>query len=452
MSTKVLHFFPLIGGAYLGTEFLAKTNNDIENMPIAFSISGAKKNEAPLVRNRNLDIKYIDELYTDNNCDCVTCNSKSTDFTIECKLIERVIEDYKHIISQANIIASIPPCNSLCMLNSSKKSRCVTENKSSQIMLRCTEFAVKSGIEKFVFENAPALIGKDGKYILFQIEKLCDKYGYSMTLLKTNSKYHSQGQKRERAFVYLFKGKNPDIIKFNASIEDMLNVMGNFDENGKITKPTTWQQELLSSSNSDYTIERYPNQDEIYNVYEQFFGYFNLPVNSSYKKLILVHDFENKLNELERTNYVKCNTPFEEKILKTAIKTSRRVVNKIITRGGGYRASEPLPCLDKDCKLHMTNGINGTTLGRYVHPIYKRQLSFTDDKRLMGIPDDFSISSKEQLYITQNVPAITFMKVIGVLLDQNEKASKKICYIKISGKNKPIFTIKEYDDVQSLPF
>jgi site-specific DNA-cytosine methylase len=188
-------------------------------MPEAFSLSGAKKNEGPLMKNRPLDITYIDEKYEHVECHCMTCDSESFDYDEECKKVEALIADRKTYISEADCVVSIPPCNSLCMLNSSAASRTGKGNRASQIMIRCAEFAVKSGVQNYVFENAPALAGKAGKPLLEQIEKLAKGYGYSLSLLKTNSKYHGQGQKRDRAFLYLFKDSNAKSRKMEWNLE-----------------------------------------------------------------------------------------------------------------------------------------------------------------------------------------------------------------------------------------
>jgi site-specific DNA-cytosine methylase len=456
-TVNVLHFFPLIGGGYLGVEALNKIKGyDIVNMPKGFSLSGAKANEAALLRNRPLDIEYYDETYADLKCDCMTCNSDSHDYDIECSRIDKLIEDNQAYISTADIIESIPPCNSLCGLNCSAASRTGKGNRASQIMIRCCEFAVKSGVDNFVFENAPALIGKGGKPLLEQMEILIDKYGYSMSLLKTNSRYHGQGQKRERSFVYLFKGKTPKILDVDTKIEDMSKVIGNFNTQDVVTEPTTWQQKFLSDA-PGYTLKYYKNQRDDYKTFTKFYDFFKLPMATPYGKFHLEMEEADMLKKFDLLmedlyGHIPCENKRQEKVAEYSRRTAIRGSEKVRTGKGGYWGNEPISCYDKFTDKYLTHGIIGKNFGRYLHPDHDRFLTFTEEKRLMGIPDGFEVNEDEEYYISQNVPALTFMVVTEQILKNLEDAPTKISFTKINGRAEAKQKLFNVDTVSELPF
>jgi site-specific DNA-cytosine methylase len=414
---NVLHYFPLIGGGYLGVEYLQhQGHTDIVNMPEGFSLTGAKTNEAPLMRNRPIDITYIDEVYSHVDCNCMTCNSESHDYDEQCKKVEALIEDRKDYISQADCIVSIPPCNSLCMLNSSAASRTGKGNRASQIMIRCAEFAVKSGVPNFVFENAPALAGKAGKPLLEQIEKLAHAYGYSLSLLKTNSKYHGQGQKRDRAFLYLFKDGNKQTRKMvweGLNVASTLDVIGDLADNaGKVeyvTAASTPQQKFLRRDNRTLVAEEYVAAPKTYDLWDEVCSFLGVPIGTHLGDRRVQDQVTNQeeLDKLlERWDAHEWRNDVS-KIRKFLIKVCKKIWD-----GKGYWGFEPMLLWDRKFETHLTTGVIGKNMQRFIHPDKDRFLTFREECRLMGIPDDFEIEETERYFISQNVPALTFGKVI----------------------------------------
>ena len=183
MTNNVLNVFPLIGGGFLGVEFLKFKGYDIENSKIGFSLLGAKANEDILTQNKNIDIKYWDDEFKEVECDCITCSKKTmfdlfedSEFDKECEKIKACIKKYSQEINDVKIMISIPPCNSLSMLNNQQHSRKGKHNPDSQLMIRCLEFALQINTELFIFENAPRLATNGGIPLLKQIEKRIENY------------------------------------------------------------------------------------------------------------------------------------------------------------------------------------------------------------------------------------------------------------------------------------
>jgi len=418
-TTKVLSVFPLIGGGVLGTEFLNKKGYDIENLSTAFSLSGAKANEDYLVRNRDFDIKYWDEIYADVECECVTCSSKKefeeADYDIECKKVEECIKDNKVLIESADIILSIPPCNSLSMLNCSATNRCGKYNPASQIIMRCVEFAVKSNIQFFCFENAPRLASSAGLPILEQIEKFLKKYpGYSMNVVKTNSVWHGMAQRRERTFVFLQKRSFATKLEFDVLLNDMSVLISDIAEDGTYKRdPVNIYQDFLRSGltrgdlSDKHTVFKLKEYYNLWRIVQDCFG--NKDITTSIgKNLKEIKDLDEWLINV----YDKAPWPYPEEPYIQRLKQLIRLIHKKVNAGFGYWAWEPLPTYSKQHGINCTTGIINKNMSKFVHYEFERVLFFREECRLMGIPDDFKIDIEDRRAITQNVPSFTFADMI----------------------------------------
>ena len=449
--TKVLHVFPLVGGGYLGTEFLKHKGYEIENIQTCFSLSGAKKNEKPLIDNRGVDIVYWDEKYDDVECDCITCKGyhfkddiPDEEYDIECKKIEKCIEEHRDIIDSADIILSIPPCNSLSMLNCQADSRVGKNNPTSQIIMRCVEFAVKSDIEMFCFENAPRLATIGGIPILHQIEKFLKKYPqYSMNIVKTNSVWHGMAQRRERTFVYLWKTKSAPILKYDIVLNSLPTLLDdiNKDGDGYHSKPKNLFQKFLRSTSKEIDGLKltFTNYFEQWKQLQDLFD--NDDISTSLMNNIKkVEDIEKWLHE----KFDPLTWPNEE--MRDKFRKFLVHIHKKVNAGLGYWGWEPLTTNCPQYKIKATTGIIAKNLGRFIHYKYPRVLTYREECRLMGIPDDFVIPSNSRHVITQNVPSFTFAAMIEQWFKEKPLSNYKMTWQQINNKKLPIYGGKTIDE------
>jgi site-specific DNA-cytosine methylase len=454
-TTKVLHVFPLIGGGYLGTEILKMKGYDIENIQTAFSLSGARGNEEALSENKGLDIVYWNEKYEDVECDCITCKGYTIDdeieeatYKIECKKIEKCIEDNKDLINTADIILSIPPCSTLSMLNSSMKSRCGKYNPASQIIMRCVEFAVKSDIEMFCFENAPRLASFAGVPILEQIEEFISKYPqYSMNVIKTNSIWHGMGQRRERTFVFLWKKSSAPVLEFDIIKNSMLEIIGDINEagDGYSSEPNGLYQKFLRGLNEneiDATKLTYPEYYKDWEILQTLLKSDDITTSVG----VTIKKMENFEDWMENV-FEKCDK-WEDKT-KNSFRKFLKKIHRKMQDGKGYWGFEPLPSYHKRLEVYSTAGIIAKNSGRYVHPVFKRVLTFREEARLMGIPDDFKISLKKAHTITQNVPSFTFAAMIEQYFKVSRGTGFKMTFHQINDKNEPIYVGNNIQEIFS---
>jgi site-specific DNA-cytosine methylase len=409
---NVLHVFPLIGGGVLGTDWLKFNGEAIDNLETAFSLSGAKANEAAVRNNTTIDIKYWDEEFSNVDCDCVTCNPDKKDYNAECNRIDACLAKHQTVISKADIILSIPPCNALSALNASNESRSGKDNPMSQIMIRCVEFALKSGVPCFIFENAPALSSKTGFPLLEQIAAKIENHFpyYSMNVVKTNSLYHGTGQKRSRTFVYLWKTDGAPLLDFDLEISDLSEVLGDisFDGSTYTSKPQNKKQEFLRGCSLGLDVS-FAKDEKLYERWSSIFKVippekFSSKVRGGFFKSLSTDDLEDLIKLIE------CDLD-----LTKELKMVRHIHTKV-NMDKNYWSYTPLFTEDKKLGIKCTDSIIGKNMGRIFHPEYPRCLTVREECRMMGIPDDYEIDNKSYNMIGQNVPAFTFAAQIKQLI------------------------------------
>ena len=444
MTTKVLNVFPLIGGGFLGVEYLKSKGYDIENMKQGFSLSGAKGNEKALLRNKDIDILYWDEKYKDIECDCVSCGSKTfhdkfeeKEFDVECKKIDACVKDHKEILTDAKIMTSIPPCNSMSMANCSNESRSGKYNPASQLMIRCVEFALKSDIELFIFENAPRLATSGGIELLKQIEQRLQNYPeYSMSIVKTNSVWHGMGQQRERTFVFLWKKEAAPIMKFDIiinGIETLLDDIGD-DFTKYCNKPQNDYQSFLRGDSTSLKENHTVSYDDYYAKWKIIHSLFGKerPVGSLGNELKKIDDIDKWFDEkFYKAEWKGLDVTKEERLIRHA--------HMKVKKGMGYWGTEPNGTWREKLQINATNGIISKSMGFIVHPKHERVLSFREECRLMGIPDNFEIEKGERFKITQNVPSFTFAAMIEQFFKEKNDSKFRFTFQQINDKDPIIY-------------
>ena len=416
-------------------------------------MSGAKGNEKPLLDNKGLDdIVYWDEAYADVECNCITCHGEYSfnepipeeAYEIECNRIKKCIDDNKALINTADVIASIPPCNALAMLNCSAASRSGKSNPASQIIMRCIEFALNSGVGMFVLENAPRLAGPAGLPLLQQIEKRVNKHPeYSMSVVKTNSLWHGMAQKRERTFVFLWKKASAPIMDFNILLNSIEDITGDIDNDihKYTTDPKNEYQTFLRGTSTSLTDNFFASPDTYYirwKLINELFDNSNIsqPIG---QHVIKLDDVDKWLVDVfDKKDWLGMDMTKERKFVK-------HIYNKL-TDNKGYWGWEPLSTWYPRAEVHATNGIISKNLGHFIHPTHPRVLSFREEARLMGIPDDFKVEKKDMHKITQNVPSFTFAAMIEQSMKSLKDSGSKFVFQVINGESIKAYAGKNIEE------
>lgn len=116
--------------------------------------------------------------------------------------------------SNTDLVVSVPVCSGLSKATIAKDS---TKDLRNNNMLFNAEYTLKVISPKiYIFENAPVLFSNAGTNVRDILNKLAQKYGYSICYYRTDTKYHDNVQKRKRTFVFFIKhrGNNKGCPEF----------------------------------------------------------------------------------------------------------------------------------------------------------------------------------------------------------------------------------------------
>ena len=114
-----------------------------------------------------------------------------------------------------DFVTSVCPCAGLSTLNNCKKGAAARGSEAVQNdwMLKSAEF-VLSVIKPKVFwgENAPGLFTKSGRDLVMKLKLIGQRFGYSFSLVKTNSELHGLPQRRVRTFYFFWRSPSVPML------------------------------------------------------------------------------------------------------------------------------------------------------------------------------------------------------------------------------------------------
>jgi site-specific DNA-cytosine methylase len=102
-----------------------------------------------------------------------------------------------------DIVIGVPICSGLSLANCSttgSKARGANAEQNNN-MYNIAELSLSKIKPKcYIFENAPGLYTKMGEPVVDKLYRIGKKYGYSMSLIKTDTFLHGIPQHRKRTF------------------------------------------------------------------------------------------------------------------------------------------------------------------------------------------------------------------------------------------------------------
>jgi len=363
---------PLIGGSALGC---AKTTGNLPLFHLSYTPFAA--NESHLHR------------YWPN---IPTFQLDKTTFPVEKILAEGDID----------FINSVCPCAGLSMLNTVTKgaSGRGSDAVQNQWMIKSARFVLENVKPKVLWgENAPGLFLSLGEDMVPKLKSLGMEYGYSFSMVKTNTQLHGLPQMRMRTFYFFWRSPTvpmlryivkqaPHLIEYLRDIPPWATFQDQFVAEGKVTdrfKPymyvllrenMTHQQfsKKMADSFGTITISRYL---EKYNLIDDCIEWLKMYFPN--------HKWSVKNNSKSRT-HIQYLTHMKDKL----------------SRGLGYWDDSP-----KFMGDHFTAVITKNVVYA-VHPVEDRFLNIREIMHLMGLPHDFQIDDpKNWNHVCQNVPLNT---------------------------------------------
>ena len=336
---------------------------------------------------------------------------------------------------QVDIINAVPPCAGLSSLNVKSS----VDWAANDWMYITTEHVL--GKEKprvFFGENAPRLSTNKGKPVVDRLKEIGRKYGYTMGLFYTESKYHGNPQKRPRTFFIFYKESNPrvpllpwvnkdslsscDILRQPISEDDSMNIV---ITQGKASD-NPWIKYIMMKNGVDTIMEYYNKIEKTISC---------LP----------------ECDRLSNRKFSEIAEWFDSQGFDSRYSRRARYIQGKIDAGLNYwQHGMAVP------KGEIPSMINGQPTGM-VNPFEDRFLTIRECLRIMRMPDDFELvgNNPKSLYnhICQNVIVTTAQDITEGLIRylRGDLEFMNVEYLKQNNVNQKI----EYDEevIQKLdPF
>jgi site-specific DNA-cytosine methylase len=295
------------------------------------------------------------------------------------------------LYDNVDFVSTVCPCAGLSALNNSKNTNSRGSDAKQNDWIYTTAQHVLENIQPKVLwgENAPGLFTSVGVGVVENMKKIGKKYGYSLSLVKTNSISHRTPQNRSRTFYFFWKSKTAPIL--NNQIYPVLDFV-----------------EFINGAKGDDLKEQIANEQKISEEH-LLYKYLLETGNMTHQEFVKEHKSgslafilfrikeENNILAWYEKNYPESDDP---KFLKHAI--YKRSIGK------SFWDSTPRMFDNK------INAIVGNNLNYTMHPIEDRVFVLREMMYMMGLPYDFYLKKDakgriEKNHISQNVPAITAM-------------------------------------------
>ena len=303
--------------------------------------------------------------------------------------------DYFKAFGDIDMISTVCPCAGLSSLN----VKADAEAAQNDWMYKTAEFVLeKLNPRVFWGENAPALFTQKGTKVKNNLIEIGKKYGYTFSIVKTNSLKHGIPQKRVRSFYFFWRDTNPPIFtEINKESKTLKDFIKDIPESASM-------QDVYA--NNDYSTNGYikwiadnPDVFETFRNSEKVHG-------RKMKSLFHYMTFENHFDKLR--NY------FKEHEMERFVKSVDHIETKV-------KAGKNI--WDNTPKLHLyvqdyINAIQGRIFSYTLHPSESRYLNIREFMHLMGLPHDFELAhTKNFNHICQNVPVNTAADWTSEIID-----------------------------------
>lgn len=301
--------------------------------------------------------------------------------------------------SDIDIVTSVCPCSGLSTVNTKASAGC----QQNEWMRVSTRWALEYARPRvLVGENAHTLATNMGRPVAQDLRDIGEKFGYSMSLMKTSTHLHGIPQERTRSFFILWRDTAPFILDYqDAQYEG------------------TWLEFLDSFGESDPFVEDWyrPIQEEIFTVLRTKYGTDRAIVDECIERnesgLTLLLEMEDTV-----VKFVEEHIENEESIGKR--KLAERL-NRILQK----RATDPTKTGLWDISPRFRSPKNfravmWKNISSEWRPDHLRSINVREQMRLMGLPEDMEIPRQYPNAVCQNVPTCTAAWIVSEVAEALE--------------------------------
>jgi len=361
---------PLIGGMGIANE---KATG--EKPSFILSYDAFASNDAHCV-NRYNETPYV-------LAEAETNEIRQTIINDETGEVEYLSPFNEDLFEEVDFVSAVCPCAGLSMLNSNNNKEAKAARGADAAQNDWMYKSARLVLEKvqpkvFWGENAPGLYTTMGEKVVERLREIGKEYGYSFSMIKTDTFVHGIPQHRQRTFYFFWKGDQApllnyyereapllkdylDLIPENASYQDKSFGLENLNENG------FWR--FIKSKG--VTIE-----DLLKDKHKTMFQW------------IFFNGYRDEAIEFAQKEG-------DEKMVRFLEHTKRKEADK-----KGWWDGSPLIFNE------ATNAIIAKNSG-IVRPGTERGINLREAMWLMGLPHDFEMVGGINNHICQNVPVQT---------------------------------------------
>jgi site-specific DNA-cytosine methylase len=286
-----------------------------------------------------------------------------------------------------DVVSSVCPCAGLSQYHSKPGE----ENQNNQWMEKTAHYVLEEVKPKvFWGENAPALVGKIGKFMLDKLRKISLDNGYGTSLFLTKNILHGVPQFRKRSFYFFWDKK---------TFGDKVPLINYYDRPYKKIEDVI--SEVSSNFQTDPINPKTPSKDDPYYRYLLEVVYGGITHREFFEHLettnVRGNDVES-LIEKSGHNYKQVGKWMKDNGYDREVPKCDRKFEKLAAGGNIMRRGTIIP------KDHI-----GAFVGHYptvlTHPYEDRYINYREAMTIMGLPDDFELlnPSRSVNHICQNV-------------------------------------------------
>lgn len=309
-------------------------------------------------------------------------------------LDETKLDDLKPYFENVDFINAVPPCAGLSSLNTCNNKESSMARGSDAIqnnwLYKTSIFVLENIKPKVLFgENAPALFTESGRGVADNLAEIAKEYGYSFSMMKTNSLLHGLPQNRERTFYFFWNSKSAPFMNYH-----------------KVDRPTHFV-EFLEHLPKGLVHENDFAKTDIYDSFPTYKWLLEKVEKITHKEFVAknahttLHRYLYTNNLLdEALKYLEKNYPEHNEIRLI------NWINKKISENKGWWDASP--------QFYYThfNAVVSRNMWCGAHPTEERFLSVREMLWLMGHPWDYNLALNKNgnfsiNHLAQNVPVIT---------------------------------------------
>lgn len=297
--------------------------------------------------------------------------------------------------SDIDFVSSVCPCAGMSAMSSSHSPDSETNNwlyKAADYILGKIQPNVYFG------ENAPGLYSDGNIKVANKLREYADKYGYGFTIYKTNTQLHGIPQRRVRTFFFFWKGGYCPEMEYFDNQSPLPFSEWILDKNVGLHNEISNRNPL-----NDFAVFKYIYETKCDSDYTKYIEFFR-NINDG-RRITTGHEYVTAFNEWP--NFIEWlkkdpmgNVLINAKGTRTHLGIGEYRWDKL-QKGLRFYSDEPTVYFE------YSSAMTGKNIELTLHPKELRYLTWRETMALMGLPNDFELTTKNIAHVTQNVPVCT---------------------------------------------